>query len=94
VLISVTMNNSGGIFQVEEVLAPKVIRTPMRKYVELRATTRPQGDEQILSRVRLEGDHFVMDLESGETVAVEVQDSQKKMQDAVTQNLGMGVQSR
>ncbi|THF67982.1 phosphohydrolase [Deinococcus sp. Arct2-2] len=94
VLISVTMNNSGGIFQVEEVLAPKVIRTPMRKYVELRATTRPQGDEQILSRVRLEGDHFVMDLESGETVAVEVQDSQKKMQDAVTQTLGAGVQSR
>ena len=27
VLISVTMNNSGGIFQVEEILAPKVIRT-------------------------------------------------------------------
>ena len=43
VLISVTMNNSGGIFQVEEILAPKVIRTPMRRFVELRATTRRRG---------------------------------------------------
>ncbi len=60
VLISVSMNNSGGIFQLEEVLAPKVIRTPLRKYVELQATTRPSGDEQILSSVRLEDDHFVM----------------------------------
>ncbi|WP_243398192.1 phosphohydrolase [Deinococcus koreensis] len=92
VLINVTMNNSGGIFQVEEVLAPKVIRTPMRRYVELRATTRPEGDEQILSRVRLEGDHFVMDLEDGERVQVEVKDSQKKAQQAVVENLGIGGQ--
>ena len=94
VLIDVTMNNSGGIFQVEEVLAPKVIRTPMRKYVELRASTRPQGEEQILSRVRLEGDHFVMDLEGGERVAVEVQDTQKKVTEAIAQNLGVGAESR
>jgi len=90
VLISVTMNNSGGIFQVEEVLAPKVIRTPMHRYVELRATTRPEGDEQILSRVRLDGDHFVMDLETGERVEVEVQDTQKRVTEAVAQNLGQG----
>ena len=92
VLSNVTMNNSGGIFQVEEVLAPKVIRTPMRRYVELRATTRPEGDEQILSRVRLEGDHFVMDLEDGEQIQVEVKDSQKKAQQAVVENLGIGSQ--
>ncbi|WP_233554678.1 phosphohydrolase [Deinococcus cavernae] len=94
VLIDVTMNNSGGIFQVEEVLAPKVIRTPMRRYVELRASTRPQGEEQILSRVRLDGDHFVMDLEDGQRVAVEVQDTQKKVTEAIAENLGIGSDSR
>ncbi|MBZ9751498.1 phosphohydrolase [Deinococcus sp. HMF7620] len=94
VLINVTMNNSGGIFQVEEILAPKVIRTPMRRFVELRATTREEGDEQILSKVRLDGDHFVMDLESGERVAVEVMDTQKQVQKAVVENLGIGNDSR
>jgi metal-dependent HD superfamily phosphatase/phosphodiesterase len=94
VLISVTMNNSGGIFQVEEVLAPKVIRTPMRPYVELRAATRPHGEEQILSRVRLSGDHFVMDLESGEQVEVEVEDRQKQAQEAVAAALDVGVERR
>ncbi|MEW6421790.1 MAG: phosphohydrolase [Deinococcota bacterium] len=94
VLISVTMNNSGGIFQVEEVLAPKVIRTPMSRYVELRATTREQGDEQILRRVRLEGDHFVMDLDDGERVRVEVDDPQKQIAEAVLENLGVGDERR
>ncbi|GHF62963.1 hypothetical protein HNQ07_004458 [Deinococcus metalli] len=94
VLINVTMNNSGGIFQVEEILAPKVIRTPMRRFVELRAATRPQGDEQILSRVRLDGDHFVMDLEGGEQVAVEVKDTQKKAQQAIVEQLGISTESR
>lgn len=94
VLINVTMNNSGGIFQVEEVLTPKVIRTPMRRFVELRAATRPEGDEQILSRVRLEDDHFVMDLEDGERVQVEVKDSQKQVQEAIIDQLGIGSQRR
>ena len=92
VLIDVTMNNSGGIFQVEEVLAPKVIRTPLSRYVELRARTRAQGDEQIVSRVRLDGDHFVMDLEGGERVAVEVKDTQKQVRQAVAENLDLGTQ--
>ncbi len=87
VLIDVTMNNSGGIFQVEEVLAPKVIRSPLSRYVELRARTRPQGDEQIVSSVRLSGDHFVMDLEGGERAVVEVKDSQKRVQQAVAGSL-------
>ncbi|MBZ9713160.1 phosphohydrolase [Deinococcus multiflagellatus] len=94
VLISVTMNNSGGIFQVEEILAPKVIRTPMRRFVELRAATRPEGEAQILSKVRLDGDHFVMDLEGGEQVAVEVMDTQKQVQEAVAENLGIGTETR
>ncbi|WP_442877248.1 phosphohydrolase [Deinococcus sp. YIM 134068] len=94
VLINVTMNNSGGIFQVEEVLAPKVIRTPMRRYVELRASIRPQGEAQILSRVRLDGDHFVMDLESGERVVAEVQDTQKRVENALSENLGVGSERR
>ncbi|WP_291424279.1 phosphohydrolase [Deinococcus sp.] len=94
VLIGVTMNNSGGIFQVEEILAPKVIRTPLRQFVELRATTRPGGEERILSRVRLDGDHFVMDLGGGEHVAVEVADTQKKVAQAIAQNLGVGAESR
>ena len=89
VLIDVTMNNSGGIFQVEEVLAPKVIRTPLSRYVELRARTRPQGDEQIVSSVRLDGDHFVMNLESGEKASVEVNDSQKRLRQAVAGSLDL-----
>ncbi|GGK12464.1 phosphohydrolase [Deinococcus malanensis] len=94
VLINVTMNNSGGIFQVEEILAPKVIRTPLRRFVELRASMREAGEEQILSRVRLEGDAFVMDLDGGGQVAVEVKDSQKQSQEAIIENLGIGNDSR
>ncbi|ADV67424.1 phosphohydrolase [Deinococcus maricopensis] len=94
VRIDVTMNNSGGIFQVEEVLAPKVIRTPIARYVELRARTRPEGDEQIITRVKLDGDHFVMDLEDGERVTVEVQDTQKQLQDAIVQTLNIGTESK
>lgn len=73
ILINVTMNNSGGIFQVEEVLAPKIIRTPMRQWVELRASIREEGEESILSRVKLEGDQFVMDLDDGQRVVVEAE---------------------
>lgn len=94
VLINVTMNNSAGIFQVEEVMAPKVIRTPLRQFVELRAATLPAGEEQIISRVRLDGDHFVMDLEDGEQVQVEVQDTQKKLNEALAQGLGISSESR
>lgn len=91
VRIDVTMNNSAGIFQVEEVLAPKVIRTPLRPYVELRASMRGDGGEEpILSRVRLEGDQFVMDLDTGEQVTAEVQDTQKRVAEAVAANLNVG----
>lgn len=58
--IEVSMNNSTGIFQVEEILAPKVIRTPMSKYVSLIATTK-NPEDRILHKVRLAGHHFVND---------------------------------
>ncbi|MBB6097645.1 hypothetical protein HNR42_001062 [Deinobacterium chartae] len=60
--IEVTMNNSGGIFQVEEILASKVIRSPLSRYVSLIASLRGgpgESEQRILNRVRLEGDHFV-----------------------------------
>ena len=94
VRIDVTMNNSGGIFQVEEVLAPKVIRTPLAPYVELHARTRPEGDEQIVSQVRLDGDHFVMDLESGEVVDVQVNDPQSRAAEMLADSLDMGVERK
>lgn len=78
VRIKVTMNNSGGIFQVEEVLASKVINTPLRDYIELHAATRPSGDEQILRRVRLEGSQFVVALEDGERIAIEMNETSAK----------------
>ena len=87
VRIDVTMNNSAGIFQVEEVLAPKVIRTPMRPYVELRAALRSEGEAPILSRVRLEGSEFVMDLESGEQIEVGVGTAQERAAQALAQTL-------
>lgn len=71
VRVNVTMNNSGGIFQVEEILASKVIKTPMRDYVELHAAIKPEGEEQILSRVRLQENQFVMDLEDDKQVEVD-----------------------
>ena len=94
VRIDVTMNNSGGIFQVEEVLAPKVIRTPLSPYVELHARTRPEGDEQIVSQVRLEGDHFVMDLEGGEVVDVAVDDPQSRAAQMLADSLDVGVERK
>ncbi|AFZ68815.1 hypothetical protein [Deinococcus peraridilitoris] len=88
VAIDVTMNNSGGIFQVEEILAPKVIRSPLARYVSLRARMRDEREERILDRVRLEGDHFVMDLQSGEEVNVEVDTTQRQLLKEVERELG------
>ncbi|WP_027481321.1 phosphohydrolase [Deinococcus pimensis] len=88
VRIDVTMNNSGGIFQVEEILAPKVIRSPLARHVTLRARMRPGGEERILDRVRLEGDHFVMDLESGEEVVVAVDTTTRQVEKDVERQLG------
>ena len=40
--------------------------------------------------VRLEGDQFVMDLDTGEQVTAEVQDTQKRVAEAVAANLNVG----
>ena len=88
VSIEVTMNNSGGIFQVEEILAPKLIRSPLAPYVSLRATLRDAPEERILNRVRLEGDHFVMDLENFGEVKADVDVTRQQLLKEVERELG------
>lgn len=41
--IQVTMNNSAGIFQVEETLTKKVLKSPLRPYVTVVAMTDGEG---------------------------------------------------
>jgi len=54
--IRVIMNNSAGIFQVEEVLTKKVLRSPIRDYVTVIASTHDtEYDQRIIRRVRLHG---------------------------------------
>jgi metal-dependent HD superfamily phosphatase/phosphodiesterase len=59
--ISVAMNNSAGIFQVEETLARKVIRTPLEPFVSVTAITDAASDHdmRIVSKVALEDGRFV-----------------------------------
>ena len=59
--ISVVMNNSAGIFQVEETLAKKVTGSPLRNYVALTARTDDHfdRDQRIVYKVSLEGVQFV-----------------------------------
>lgn len=65
--IAVYMNNSAGIFQVEEVLTKKVLKSPIRDLVSVVAMTRDGdgGDERIIKRVRLHQTEprFVLDKE-------------------------------
>lgn len=53
-------NNPAGIFQLEEVLAPKVIRTPLSKYVTITAV-HSNTEDKLLRRVRLNGAQFVLE---------------------------------
>ena len=59
--ISVMMNNSAGIFQVEETLARKVIKTPLEPYVRVTAYTDASSDRdtRIVQKVSLEDGRFV-----------------------------------
>jgi metal-dependent HD superfamily phosphatase/phosphodiesterase len=60
--IAVSMNNSAGIFQVEETLARKVIATPLEPYVSLTARTQgdlENGDQRIVHSVSLLDGRFV-----------------------------------
>lgn len=61
--ISVYMNNSAGIFQVEETLAKKVWASPLKNLVSIVAMTRGEGDQRIIGRVRLHRSEprFVLD---------------------------------
>ena len=63
--IQVTMNNSAGIFQVEETLTKKVLKSPLRPYVTVVAMKDGEGgqDQRIVHRVRLHEteDRFVLD---------------------------------
>jgi metal-dependent HD superfamily phosphatase/phosphodiesterase len=52
--IRVIMNNSAGIYQVEETLTKKVLRSPIRDFVTVIASTHDnQADQRIIRRVRL-----------------------------------------
>lgn len=63
--IWVRMNNSAGIFQVEETLTKKVLRSPIRDHVSVVATTVTESgqDQRIIQRVRLHDheDRFILD---------------------------------
>jgi hypothetical protein len=57
--ICITMSNSAGVFQVEQTLTPKVLRTPLRDLVTVTAVVRPEGDEPFLKRMVLQHGRFV-----------------------------------
>jgi uncharacterized protein len=60
--ITVVMNNSAGIFQIEETLTKKVVRGPLMKWITIIAVTRPadtQHDARIIEKLTLRNGVFV-----------------------------------
>ena len=60
--IIVFMNNSAGIFQIEDTLTKKVVRGPLSKWVTITAVTRPadsQSDARIIEKLMLRNGVFV-----------------------------------
>ena len=60
--ITVVMNNSAGIFQIEETLTRKVVRGPLSKWITVTAVTRPAdspNDARIIERLTLRNGVFV-----------------------------------
>jgi metal-dependent HD superfamily phosphatase/phosphodiesterase len=57
--ILITMTNSAGIFQVEQTLTAKVLRTPLKDLVTVTATVQPESDEPFLKRITLRQGRFV-----------------------------------
>ena len=60
--ITVVMNNSAGIFQIEETLTKKVVNGPLRNWVTITACTRPADsniDTRIIERLTLKNGVFV-----------------------------------
>ncbi|MBI4769007.1 MAG: HD domain-containing protein [Chloroflexi bacterium] len=62
--ITVLMNNSAGIFQIEETLTRKVVKGPLARHVTVTALTRPGdgrapgGDARIIERLQLRNGAF------------------------------------
>ncbi|MBL8056331.1 MAG: HD domain-containing protein [Anaerolineales bacterium] len=60
--ITVVMNNSAGIFQIEDTLARKVVRGPLAKWITVTAITRPSdtgSDTRIIEKLTLKHGAFV-----------------------------------
>ncbi len=59
--LRITMSNSAGIFQVQEILAPKVRAGPLAGYIDVIAVTGPEGqaENQIVRGIRMDGARFV-----------------------------------
>lgn len=60
--ITVVMNNSAGIFQIDDTLTRKVVRGPLAKWITVTAVTRPQdspNDTRIIERLTLRNGAFV-----------------------------------
>ncbi len=59
--LRITMSNSAGIFQVQEILAPKVRAGPLAGYVEVIAVTDQSAgtENHIVRGIRMEGSRFV-----------------------------------
>jgi uncharacterized protein len=60
--ITVVMNNSAGVFQIEETLTRKVVRGPLAKWITVIAVTQPANspnDARIIERLTLRNGVFV-----------------------------------
>jgi metal-dependent HD superfamily phosphatase/phosphodiesterase len=60
--ITVVMNNSAGIFQIEDTLTKKVVRGPLARWITVTAVTRPadsSNDARIIERLTLRNGVFV-----------------------------------
>jgi metal-dependent HD superfamily phosphatase/phosphodiesterase len=60
--ITVVMNNSAGIFQIEDTLTKKVVKGPLAKWITVTALTRPSdspNDSRIIERLTLRNGVFV-----------------------------------
>jgi len=60
--ITVLMNNSAGIFQIEDTLTKKVVRGPLAKWITVTALTQPAdspNDARIIERLTLKNGVFV-----------------------------------
>ncbi len=60
--ITIVMNNSAGIFQIEDTLTKKVVNGPLAKWITVTAVTRPAdspNDARIIERLTLKNGVFV-----------------------------------